>query len=124
MDRRARATKTKDKTAAVEETIGLDACGKLERKRNVSSNGVPCSVLHDAISVGEAYSDNKIDATGSEEEEEEAAFCEEGVKKKMGVLARMVGMEGCGQPGVVLTEVVRVLKELDGRARGVCSSRK
>ncbi|PKA48748.1 hypothetical protein AXF42_Ash018690 [Apostasia shenzhenica] len=65
---------------------------------------------------------------GAGEEDEEAAeaeaFCEEGVRKKMGVLARMVGMEGCRQPGAVLTEVVRVLKELDGRARGVCSSSK
>ncbi|KAG0458105.1 hypothetical protein HPP92_022996 [Vanilla planifolia] len=60
----------------------------------------------------------------ADEDEEAAAFCEEGVRKKMGVLARMVGMEGCGQPGVVLTEVVRVLKELDGRARGVRGSRK
>ncbi|PKU70372.1 hypothetical protein MA16_Dca007124 [Dendrobium catenatum] len=115
MERRARAPKTKDKTLAVEEARGLDLCGKLEKRRNFSSN--------DALAVGEVLAESKIDA-GSEDEEEAAAFCEEGVKKKMGVLARMVGMEGCGQPGVVLTEVVRVLKELDGRARGVCSSRK
>ncbi|KAL0924325.1 hypothetical protein M5K25_005141 [Dendrobium thyrsiflorum] len=119
MERRARAPKAKEKTAAVEEACGLDLCGKLDKRRNFSSNGVPCSALDD----GEVLTESKIDA-GSEDEEEAAAFCEEGVKKKMGVLARMVGMEGCGQTGVVLTEVVRVLKELDGRARGVCSSRK
>ncbi|KAH0467520.1 hypothetical protein IEQ34_004758 [Dendrobium chrysotoxum] len=123
MERRARAPKTKEKTAAGEEARGLDLSGKLDKRRNFSSNGVPCSALHDALAVGEVFTESKIDA-GSEDEEEAAAFCEEGVKKKMGVLARMVGMEGCGQPGVVLTEVVRVLKELDGRARGVCSSRK
>ncbi|KAK8949374.1 hypothetical protein KSP39_PZI005623 [Platanthera zijinensis] len=73
--------------------------------------------------VAEVSSRRNSDGDGSEGEEE-AAFSEEGVKKKMGVLARMVGMEACGQPAVVLTEVVRVLKELDGRARGVCGSRK
>ncbi|KAH0463581.1 hypothetical protein IEQ34_008163 [Dendrobium chrysotoxum] len=60
-----------------------------------------------------------------EEEEEEMNFCHESVRKKMGVLAKLVGMEGCGgQPAVVLTEVVRVLKELDGQARVVCGSAK
>ncbi|KAI0513414.1 hypothetical protein KFK09_009434 [Dendrobium nobile] len=58
-------------------------------------------------------------------EEEEMDFCHESVRKKMGVLAKLVGMEGCGgQPAVVLTEVVRVLKELDGQARVVCGSTK
>lgn len=58
-------------------------------------------------------------------EEEEMDFGHESVRKKMGVLAKLVGMEGCGgQPAVVLTEVVRVLKELDGQARIDCGSTK
>ncbi|KAL0920018.1 hypothetical protein M5K25_009119 [Dendrobium thyrsiflorum] len=62
---------------------------------------------------------------GEEGGEEEMDFCHESVRKKMGVLAKLVGMEGCGgQPAVVLTEVVRVLKELDGQARVVCGSTK
>ena len=49
----------------------------------------------------------------------EEVFCEERVRMKIQVLAMMVGIEGCSEPAAVLAEAVRVLRELDDRAKGV-----
>ncbi|KAG0489327.1 hypothetical protein HPP92_008138 [Vanilla planifolia] len=126
-----------DAVVRVMEGCGSAACGK-ERKRSSAFGSLGMSREDGGFSARKDSTPSKYnvrtepldrDSFGNAEEDDAAAvaaaaaFCEEGVRKKMGVLARMVGMEGCGQPGVVLTEVVRVLKELDGRARGVCSSR-
>lgn len=59
------------------------------------------------------------DDSEQQEEDLQEAFLEERVRVKIRVLAMMVGVRGCSEPGVVLAEVVRVLKELDGRARGL-----
>ncbi|ONK79266.1 uncharacterized protein A4U43_C01F4630 [Asparagus officinalis] len=52
---------------------------------------------------------------GSVDEEEE--FSEERVRMKLRVLATMVGVEECSEPAAVLAEVVRVIRELDERAK-------
>ncbi|PKA61205.1 hypothetical protein AXF42_Ash006101 [Apostasia shenzhenica] len=103
----------------------------MERRANIKAKGKATTAGGSSSSCedDEVSSETKSDARSSrcdrdDWEGEDEAFSEEGVRRKMGVLARMVGMEGCGQPAAVLTEVVRVLKELDGRARGVCSSGK
>ena len=54
---------------------------------------------------------------GDEYCEEEEVFREESVRMKIQVLAMMVGIQGCSEPAAVLAEVVRVLKELEDRAR-------
>ncbi|EHA8588273.1 putative lactoylglutathione lyase, chloroplastic [Cocos nucifera] len=63
------------------------------------------------------------DSDGADASEDERSvddvFCEGSVKKKMEVLAGMVGYEGCDEPGVILDEVVKVLKELE-RMRTTC----
>ncbi|XP_077210310.1 uncharacterized protein LOC143845782 [Tasmannia lanceolata] len=53
---------------------------------------------------------------GEDELMDDIFLYDEGVKKKLEVLARMVGVES-GQPVEILTQVVRVLKDLEEKRR-------
>nr|XP_010917657.1 uncharacterized protein LOC105042232 [Elaeis guineensis] len=63
--------------------------------------------------------DSDVADASEDERSVDDVFCKESVKKKIEVLAGMVGYEGCDEPGVILDEVVKVLKELE-RMRTTC----
>ncbi|KAF5187180.1 hypothetical protein FRX31_023231 [Thalictrum thalictroides] len=57
--------------------------------------------------------DNVDDLADNDECDVDDMLCDENVKKKLELLARMVGIDCSNNPGIVLAEVVTILKELE-----------
>ncbi|KAL5729104.1 hypothetical protein ACHQM5_002101 [Ranunculus cassubicifolius] len=96
-------------------SMGVDALEEAKCSRN---NGVVVEMLNtkESSEITEEF-DVKSDTHVKREFEDDGEFCddqmnEEGVRKKLQVLAEMVGVD-CLNPGVVLARVVKILKSLE-----------
>lgn len=100
--------------------------GSLELSGDTEAEGSTItrdSSKKDLDAISNAGTCDLWDFDGADASEDERGvddvFCKESVKKKIEVLAGMVGYEGCDEPGVILDEVVKVLKELE-KLRTTC----